>query len=76
MECRAPSTEPLAADSASVTLKSFQATFQTRPILVRPDKPMGRTLMNMVAVIPKQGAPILYLTPDSPNLYDHARFTF
>jgi hypothetical protein len=33
-------------------------------------------LMNMVAVIPKEASPVLYLTPDSPNLYNHAKFRF
>ena len=50
--------------------------FKTRPILVHPGRPTGRTLVNLVAVVPKQGSPILYLTPDSPNLFRHARFTF
>jgi len=68
--------ELLSADTAGVTLESFQAMFKTRPILVYPGKPTGRTLMNMVAEIPKQGSPVLYLTPDSPNVFGHARFTF
>ena len=66
----------LAADTAGVTLESFQAMFKTRPILIYPGKPTGRTLMNMVAEIPREGSPVLYLTPDSPNVYAHARFTF
>jgi hypothetical protein len=69
-------TELLSADTAGVTLGAFQQIFQTRPILVYPGKPTGRTLMNMVAVIPKQGSPMLYLTPDSPSMFGHARFTF
>jgi len=66
----------LSQDTAGVTLETFQQMFRTRPILVHPGKPTGRTLMSMVAVIPKQGNPILYLTPDSPSLFRHARFTF
>jgi isopenicillin-N N-acyltransferase-like protein len=66
----------LSQDTAGVTLETFQQMFRTRPILVHPGKPTGRTLMSMVAVIPKQGNPILYLTPDSPSLFRHSRFTF
>jgi hypothetical protein len=69
-------TELLLADTAGVTLGAFKQIFQTRPILVHPGNPTGRTLMNMVAVIPRQGNPMLYLTPDSPNMFDHVRFTF
>ena len=76
MERLALGTELLSADTAGVTLESFQEVFKTRPILVYPGKPTGRTLMNMVAEIPKQGSPALYLTPDSPNVFGHARFTF
>jgi len=76
MERLALGIELLSADTAGITLESFQGVFKTRPILVYPGKPTGRTLMNMVAVIPKQGKPILYLTPDSPNIFSHARFTF
>ena len=56
--------------------EEFQQLFRTRPILVHPGKPTGRTLMNMVAEVPAIGNPVLYLTPDSPNLFSHARFTF
>jgi hypothetical protein len=76
MDRLALAKELLAADTAAVTLESFQGMFQTRPILVYPGKPTGRTLMNMVAEIPKEGSPVLYLTPDSPKMYGHARFTF
>jgi hypothetical protein len=76
MERLALGTELLSADTRGVTLESFQGVFKTRPILVYPGKPTGRTLMNMVAEIPKQGSPVLYLTPDSPNVFGHARFSF
>jgi hypothetical protein len=66
----------LAENTAAVSLDDFQQLFKSRPILVYPGKPTGRTLMNMVAEIPKQGSPALYLTPDSPNIFEHARFTF
>jgi hypothetical protein len=69
-------TKLLSADTPGVTLESFQGVFKTRPILVYPGKPTGRTLMNMVAEIPKQGSPVLYLTPDSPNVFGHASFSF
>jgi hypothetical protein len=76
MERLALATETLSADAAGVTLDVFQEVFRTRPILVYPGKPTGRTLMNMVVEIPKQGSPALYLTPDSPNMFAHAKFTF
>jgi len=66
----------MSEDTGSVTRESFQEMFKTRPILVYPGKPTGRTLMQMTAEIPKQGSPALYLTPDSPNMYNHVRFTF
>jgi hypothetical protein len=66
----------MSEDTDSVTRESFQKMFKTRPILVYPGKPTGRTLMQMTAEIPKQGSPALYLTPDSPNMYNHVRFTF
>jgi isopenicillin-N N-acyltransferase-like protein len=76
VERLALASELLSADTGGVTLESFQKLFRTRPILVHPGKPTGRTLMNMVAEIPRQGGPVLHLTPDSPNMYDHARFSF
>jgi hypothetical protein len=66
----------LLADPENVTLESFQQVFETRPILVYPGKPTGRTLMQMTAEIPKDGYPVLHLTPDSPNLFKHVKFTF
>jgi predicted choloylglycine hydrolase len=69
-------TELLSTDSTDVTLESFQEIFKTRPILVYPGKPTGRTLMNMVAEIPQQESPVLYLTPDSPNVFGHVKFSF
>jgi hypothetical protein len=66
----------LSADRADMNLESFKELFRTRTVLVYPGKPTGRTLMNMVAVIPKEASPVLYLTPDSPNIYEHAKFRF
>ena len=66
----------LLADTENVSLESFQQVFKTRPILVYPGKSTGRTLMQMTVEIPKEGNPVLYLTPDSPNLFCHAQFTF
>lgn len=68
--------EILSAQAAGMTLDSFKQLFKTRPVLVYPGKPTGRTLMNMIAEIPQQGSPVLYLTPDSPNIFDHVRFVF
>ena len=76
MERLAVSQEYLAGDTANISLETFKQLFKTRPILVYPGKPTGRTLMNMIAELPKQGSPTLYLTPDSPNIFGHARFTF
>jgi isopenicillin-N N-acyltransferase-like protein len=66
----------MSEDTEDVTLESFQKMFKTRPILVYPGKPTGRTLMQMTAEIPKQGNPVLYLTPDSPNMFSYAKFSF
>jgi hypothetical protein len=66
----------MSVDPDSVTLDAFQNMFNTRPILVYPGKPTGRTLMQMTAEIPREGDPVLYLTPDSPNMFVHAKFTF
>jgi predicted choloylglycine hydrolase len=72
----AMSREFLATNTSEIALEGFKALFGSRPILVHPGKPTGRTLMNMVAEIPKEGSPVLHLTPDSPNLFGHARFEF
>ena len=48
----------------------------TRPILVNPGKPTGRTLQCMIVEIPAQGSPVLYQTPDSPNWFGHVKFSF
>jgi len=66
----------LDADSANIDLDGFKKLFATRPILVYPGKPTGRTLMSMIAEIPESGSPTLHLTPDSPNLYRHVVFEF
>jgi len=34
------------------------------------------TLMNTVAEVPQQKRPELYLTPDSPNVFGHVKFSF
>lgn len=66
----------LSTQAPSITLTGFKELFTTRPILVYPGKPTGRTIMSMIAEIPAAGSPILHLTPDTPSLYDHAQFTF
>jgi hypothetical protein len=43
-------------------------------ISVNPGKPDGKILMSMIAVIPKQGCPIIYNTHDSSNWVGHVRF--
>ena len=47
-----------------------------KPILVYPGSPTGRTIMCMIVEIPEEGSPILYTTPDSPNLNEHVKFEF
>jgi len=66
----------LLADTENVGLEFLQQVFKTRPILVYPGKSTGRTLMQMTVEIPKEGNPVLYLTPDSPNMFSHAQFSF
>ena len=66
----------LRAKAAAMDLAGFQDIFRTKPILVHPGKPTGRTLMNMVAEIPSSGSPVLHLSPDSPAHFAHARFSF
>lgn len=68
--------DTLSADPEAVTFEDIKKLKSTRPILVNPGKPTGRTLMSMIAVIPKQGNPVLYNTPDSPNWFGHVEFTF
>jgi hypothetical protein len=60
----------------SIGFDGFKQLFTTRPVLVHPGKPTGRTIMSMIVEIPASGSPILHLTPDSPSIYDHARFAF
>ena len=60
----------------AIRLDEFKQLFKMKPILVYPGKPTGRTIMNMIAEIPKTGNPVLYLTPDSPNIFEHAKFIF
>ena len=68
--------DALSANPDGVTLEDIKKLKSTRPILVNPGKPTGRTLMSMIAVIPKEGSPVLYNTPDSPNWFEHVEFTF
>ena len=66
----------LLADAENISLDSFQRVFKTRPILVYPGKATGRTLMQMTAEIPEEGSQVLYLPPDSPNMFNHVKFSF
>lgn len=66
----------LSRNTVDIDLETFKQLFKTKPILVYPGKPTGRTLMNMIAEIPKTGNPVLYLTPDSPNISEHVKFIF
>lgn len=66
----------LSEDPDAITFDDIRKLKSTRPILVNPGKPSGRTLMSMIAVVPKEGAPVLFNTPDSPNWFDHVKFEF
>ena len=55
---------------------SIKKLKSTRPILVNPGSPTGRTLMCMIVEIPAKGNPVLYQTPDSPNWFEHVKFEF
>ncbi len=68
--------ELISQNRGTAALADFQALFKTKPILVHPGKPTGRTLMSMIAEVPQSGAPALYLSPDSPNRFDYVRFDF
>ena len=68
--------EVLSEDPDGIDLEDMKRLMSTRPILVNPGKPTGRTLMSMIAVVPKSGGPILYNTPDSPNWFEHVKFEF
>ena len=68
--------DTLSSSPDTVTLEDISKLKSTRPILVNPGKPTGRTLMSMIAVIPQKGNPVLYNTPDSPNWFEHVKFEF
>jgi isopenicillin-N N-acyltransferase-like protein len=59
-----------------MTFEGVREMKSTRPILVYPGKPTGRTHQSMIVEIPSSGSPALYTTPDSPNRFEHVRFTF
>ena len=59
-----------------IQFEDLRALKTTRPILVNPGSPTGRTLMCTIIEIPSQGAPVLYTTPDSPNWFEHVKFEF
>ncbi|GJM60557.1 C45 family peptidase [Persicobacter diffluens] len=66
----------LQQSSATIGLEGVKALKTTKPILVYPGSPTGRTIMCMIVEIPKTGNPILYTTPDAPNLHEHVKFEF
>ena len=41
-----------------------------------PPIPNGSTIMGTIISIPKEGFPVLWTTPGSPNLFGHVKFTF
>ena len=66
----------LTEQAAKITFDGIRKLKSTRPILVNPGKPSGRTLQCMIVEIPAEGSPVLYQTPDSPNWFDHVKFEF
>lgn len=66
----------LSQNPEAVTFEDVVKLKSTRPILVNPGKPTGRTQMSMISVIPSSGNPVLYNTPDSPNWFGHVKFEF
>jgi hypothetical protein len=60
----------LSTQARSITLAGSRELFTTRPILVHPGKPTGRTIMSMIAETPAAGSPVLHVTPDAPSHYD------
>jgi len=69
-------TEVLSTNTDNIKYDGFKELKSTRPILVNPGSPTGRTLMCTIVEIPKTGNPILYTTPDSPNWFEHVKFEF
>ena len=68
--------DTLSEDPSALTVMDVRRLQATRPILVNPGSPSGRTLMAMMAAVPKTGSPILYNTPDSPNWFETVEFRF
>jgi len=69
-------TETLLKEESTISFEGIKKLKSTRPILVNPGSPTGRTIMCMIVEIPANGDPVLYTTPDSPNWFDHVRFDF
>ena len=65
-----------AKGTSHITLEDIKRLKSTRPILVNPGKPSGRTIMSLIVEIPREGSPVLYNTPDSPNWFEHVAFGF
>ena len=69
-------TEVLSTNTDNIMFEGTRELMTTRPILVNPGSPTGRTIMCTIAEIPEKGNPILYTTPDSPNWFEHVKFEF
>ena len=63
-------------EAAGMTFGGVREMMSTRPILVYPGKPTGRTHQSLIVEIPKSGSPALYTTPDSPTRFEYVKFTF
>ena len=69
-------TEILETKADTITYEGVRDLKMEKPILVFPGSPTGRTIMCMIVEIPKEGSPILFTTPDVPNLNKHVKFEF
>lgn len=69
-------TKILEEQADNIEFEGVRDLKMEKPILVYPGSPTGRTIMCMIVEIPEEGSPILYTTPDSPNLNEHVKFEF
>ena len=68
--------DALTADPEGMMLEDLIQLKRTAPILYQSDDPPARTLMSMIVEIPREGDPLMYTTPDSPDGCEHVKFEF
>lgn len=66
----------LSKSAEKIGFEGLRELKSTRPILNNRPNASSRTIMGTIISIPKKGSPILWTTPDSPNWFDHVKFTF